>query len=60
MTHEPFEVRLALVLLAECLFVVLVLAATGALPELVTTVLFASALAVLLEAQARQPGAASP
>jgi Sec-independent protein secretion pathway component TatC len=60
MTHEPFEVRLALVLLAECLFVALVIAATGSPPSFVTTVVFASALAVLLEAQAHQAGVASP
>jgi hypothetical protein len=56
MTHEPFEVRLSLVLLAETLFVTLSLAMTGIMPEFITTIVFGCALALLLEAQAARSG----
>jgi hypothetical protein len=49
---EPFVARVALVLLAQCLFVLLVAVATGSPPAFLTTLVFASSLAVGLEAQA--------
>ena len=58
--HEPFAARLGLVLGAECLFAVLVFAATGVAPAFIVTVLFGLVLAAALEVQAvgrRAPGA---
>jgi Flp pilus assembly protein TadB len=58
--QEPFAARLGLVLGAECLFAVLVFAATGIPPAFIVTVLFGLVLAVALEVQAaarRAPGA---
>ena len=49
---EPFAARLGLVLGAECLFAVLVFAATGVAPAFIVTVLFGLILAVALEVQA--------
>jgi hypothetical protein len=52
---DLFAVRLLWVLVGECAFAVGAFLLTGALPDLVVTVGFGIALAVLLEAQAIAP-----
>ena len=52
--HEPFIVRLALVLCGESAFALLTDALAGSPPALVTTLAFGGSLAVALELQAQR------